>query len=109
MYILYLLQDCLALPAFVTTISSTYTCSVITTHNALRSVFVVYRHSERESERERERERERESINLVNKKRGHMSLRELKVDRKREKESERVRNIEIKIKRNKIITRMTSL
>ena len=57
---LYLLQDCLALPAFVTTISTTYTCTVITTHNALRSVFVVYRHTERERERERVRERERE-------------------------------------------------
>ena len=44
--------------------------------------------------RERESERERESINLVNKKRGHMSLRELKVDREREKESERVRDRE---------------
>ena len=40
--------------------------------------------------REREIERERETINLGNKK-GDMSLRELKVDREREKESERVR------------------
>ena len=39
----------------------------------------------------RERDRERETINLVNKKKGDMSLRELKVDREREKESERVR------------------
>ena len=59
------MQDCLALPAFVTTISTTYTCTVITTLNALRSVFVVYRHREGVREREREREREKETINLV--------------------------------------------
>ena len=43
--------------SFSTTISTTYTCTVITTDNALRSVFVVYRYRERERERVRERER----------------------------------------------------
>ena len=79
------MQDCLVLPAFATTISTTYTCTVITTHNALRSVFVVYRHRERVREREREREREQ----LI--KKNKHPLFERAEDREREKESKRVR------------------
>ena len=80
----------IGLPAFVTTISTTYTRTVITTHNALRSVFVVYRYREREIEREREKERdrERESFNLVNKKVNTRGLRELKIERGRKRARE---------------------
>ena len=80
------MQNCLGLPDCVTNISTTCTCTIITTHKALQYNQCL---SFIGTQRERERERERYICNLFNKKVTIRGTRELKTESEREGKKER--------------------